>query len=166
MSKRRVAIVTGSFDPITVGHVGIVRRAATLFDTLYVVGLTNEAKAYRFTPQERLAMIRLATEDVNANVIADVYEGMTADYMHSHGITTIVRGIRGEGDLAYERNLAAAMQEIDPAFETVFLLADGATLTVSSTAVREALRTGKSLSHLLPPAVEAYIRALDGRSDT
>lgn len=159
MDKSRVAIVTGSFDPITAGHVGIVRRAAALFDTLYVVGLTNETKMYRFTPEERLEMIRLATADVDARIVADVYEGMTADYMHSHGITTIVRGIRNGADLAYERALAAAMREADPAFETVFLLADEATLTVSSTAVREALLTGESLSALLPPAVESYIRS-------
>ncbi|MBQ9121735.1 MAG: pantetheine-phosphate adenylyltransferase [Clostridia bacterium] len=159
MSKARIAIVTGSFDPITVGHVEIVRRAAEMFDRVYVVALSNEEKTHMFSSSERKEMIRLATEDISG-AIADAYEGMTADYMHVHGITTIVRGVRGEQDRAYEQYVAKCMRAFDPAFETVFVEAADKWANVSSTLVRRRIRAGESICDLVPDKVEAYIKSL------
>lgn len=157
MDKTRKAIVTGSFDPITRGHVEIIRRAARLFDALYVVALTNETKKYRFTPEERFEMLRLATAAFPC-VTVDIYDGMTADYMHMHALTTIVRGIRNEEDLAYEKKLALGMKGFDPAFETVFFVAEGSFAEISSSSVREAILEREDLSALLPPEVERYVK--------
>lgn len=159
MNKRPVAIVTGSFDPITRGHVEIVRRAAADFDTVYVVALSNLEKTHRFTSAERREMIRLATEGI-PGVIVDAYEGMTADYMHAHGITTIVRGVRDEKDRQYEDYVAARMREFDPAFETVFIAAAPGLADISSTAVRDAIAADQPWEHMVPPAVSAYIHTL------
>ncbi|MBO5110663.1 MAG: pantetheine-phosphate adenylyltransferase [Clostridia bacterium] len=159
MNKRPVAIVTGSFDPVTVGHVEIVRRAATMFDRVYVVALSNREKQHRFTSAERKEMLRLAMEEI-PGVTVDAYEGMTADYMHAHGITTIVRGVRGEDDRAYEQYVAERMREFDPAFETVLLPAGEGMEEISSTSAREAIEQGDDLSPLLPPKVADYIRRL------
>jgi pantetheine-phosphate adenylyltransferase len=158
VNNERVAIVTGSFDPITVGHVGIVRRAAAEFDRVYVVALSNAEKQHTFTSDARREMIRLAVADV-PNAVADAYEGMTADYMHDHGITTIVRGIRSEEDRAYEEYLASCMRALDPSFTTVWLAPDPGTESISSTLVRDALREGRPITGLVPPAVETYIKS-------
>ena len=157
MNDRTIAIVTGSFDPITVGHVGIVRRAAEQFDLVYVVAFSNAEKKHLFSSDDRREMIRLAVEGI-PNALADAWDGMTADYMHEHGITTIVRGVRSESDRAYEEYLAACMREIDPSFTTVWFAPEEGTEEISSTLVRDALREGRSIAGLVPPTVEDYIR--------
>ncbi len=157
VSDRTIAIVTGSFDPITVGHVGLVRRAAEQFDLVYVVAFSNAEKQHLFSSDARREMIRLAVADV-PNAVADAWDGMAADYMHAHGVTTIVRGVRSESDRAYEEYLAARMRELDPSFTTVWLAPEKGTEEVSSTLVRDALREGRSIADLVPPTVEDYIR--------
>ena len=159
VDKERVAIVTGSFDPITRGHVEIVREATRRFDRVYVVALSNAEKAHMFSSSERKEMIRLATEGM-PSVTADAYDGMTADYMHAHGITTIVRGIRGDEDLAYETDLATRMKAFDPAFETLLIKAADGQEEISSSAVRDSIRAGKPLCQLVPNKVATYIESL------
>ena len=111
------AIVTGSFDPFTLGHLEIVRYATYKYDTVYVVALNNEEKSYMFTLEERKKIIELSLAEFE-NVIVDAYSGLTADYMNKKGITKIVRGIRGEQDKEYEIKLATKMKEVNPNFET------------------------------------------------
>ena len=111
------AIVTGSFDPFTLGHLEIVKYALTKYDTVYVVALNNEEKSYMFSLEERKKIISLSVSDLT-NVIVDAYSGLTADYMNANGITNIVRGVRNEQDKAYEIKLANKMKEFNPAFET------------------------------------------------
>ena len=129
------AIVTGSFDPITVGHVDLIEKAAKRFDSVYVVALLNTKKSHMFTLDQRKELIALSTQDID-NVIPDAYDGLTADYMHNHGITHIVRCIRTEEDREYEENLAKIMNEIDKNFVTVFLEPDANMQNISSSIVR------------------------------
>ena len=159
VDKEGIAIVTGSFDPITRGHVEIVREATRRFDRVYVVALSNAEKQHLFSSLERKEMIRLATEGM-PNVVADAYDGMTADYMHANGITTIVRGVRNETDRTYETDLAARMKAFDPAFETVLIAASGALADVSSTLVRERIREGKDVCDVVPDGVASYIKTI------
>ena len=98
------AIVTGSFDPMTLGHCELVRLACEKFDTVYVVALVNANKKHMFTLEERKEIIELSTSDFH-NVVADAYDGLTVDYMHKNGITQIVRGIKNESELEYEKNI-------------------------------------------------------------
>lgn len=142
------AIVTGSFDPITVGHINIIKKAKELFDEIYVVALLNEKKTYMFSMDEKKEIISLSVSGMD-NVFADAYDGLTADYMHKHGITKIVRGIRDENDRKYELNLSNAMKEYDSNFETVFIQSDDEYKNISSTYARKAIIDGESLDGII-----------------
>lgn len=146
------AIVTGSFDPITLGHMELIKYACEKYDKVYVVALVNEAKEYMFTMEQKKAFIKKATCDFD-NAIADAYVGFTADYMHEHGITHIIRGIRNEEDFAYETALAQKMKEFDQRFETEFIKCEEKFAHISSTAVREHLKSGKELEGFLPGSI-------------
>lgn len=142
------AIITGSFDPMTTGHVEIVKKASAFFDELYVVALLNAQKNYLLTLDEKKEIMRLSLGDID-NVIVDAYDGLTADYMHNHGITKIVRGIRNDSDREYEQELSRAMKRFDNSFETIFIEADSAFEDISSTHARELLEQGESLEGVI-----------------
>ncbi len=146
------AIVTGSFDPITLGHMEIIKYACEKYEQVYVVALVNEAKEYMFTMEQKKKLIELSIGKFK-NAVADAYVGYTADYMHAHGITHIVRGVRNEKDLAYENNLAQIMKEFDPSFETEIIECKTEYAHISSTLVREMIASGKSLDGLLPDEI-------------
>ena len=143
------AIVTGSFDPITVGHLRLVKYASERYDTVYVVALVNETKNYMFTMEQKKRLIELSVKEYG-NVVADAYVGMTADYMHAHGITRIIRGIRNEVDRVYELELARKMKEFDPSFETEFVLCPEEMAYMSSTLVRKKIANKENLDGLMP----------------
>ena len=155
------AIVTGSFDPITLGHMEIIKYACQKYDQVYVVALVNEAKEYMFTMEQKKALIEKAVSGFE-NVIVDAYVGWTADYMHSHGITQIVRGYRNEQDMAYENELAQKMNELDPSFNTEIIRCKDEYVEVSSTAVREALNDGKDVEKLLPREIIPLVKGMLG----
>lgn len=138
------AIVTGSFDPMTIGHCELVRLASKKFDKVYVVALVNADKKHMFSLEQRKQIIELSVGDIE-NVIADAYEGLTVDYMHKMNITQIVRGIKNDREREYETNLARAMKEYDNKFETTFLKCDEKYSEISSTLVRSLLNNGESI---------------------
>ena len=146
------AIVTGSFDPITLGHMEIIKYACEKYEQVYVVALVNEAKEYMFTMEQKKKLIELSIGKFK-NAVADAYVGYTADYMHAHGITHIVSGVRNEKDLAYEKNLAQIMKEFDPSFETEIIECKTEYAHISSTLVREMIASGKALDGLLPDEI-------------
>ncbi|MBQ7225036.1 MAG: pantetheine-phosphate adenylyltransferase [Clostridia bacterium] len=143
------AIVTGSFDPITLGHMELIKYACERYDTVYVVALVNEAKEYMFTLEQKKRLIEMAISGYK-NAIADAYSGLTADYMHKMGITHIIRGVRDEQDMVYEKNLAQRMSSFDTNFETEIIKCGDAFSKISSTAVRDRLKQGEDVSDLLP----------------
>ena len=150
------AIVTGSFDPITVGHIEIIKKIAHNYDEVYVVALMNEKKDYMFSLEERKEFINKSVSFI-PNAIADAYDGLTADYMHKNKISIIIRGIRNENDLFYEKKLAIKMKEFDEDFETVFVKCDADFVHISSTAVREKIVKGEKITGLVHPNIENTI---------
>lgn len=143
------AIVTGSFDPITLGHIEIIKYACKKYEQVYVVALVNETKEYMFTMEQKKKLVELAISNFD-NAIADAYVGLTANYMHDKGITHIIRGVRNEQDMEYEKNLAQKMNEFDPSFETEIIICNDEYAHISSTLVREKLEKCESLEHLVP----------------
>ena len=150
------AIVTGSFDPITLGHMEIIKYACQKYEQVYVVALVNEAKEYMFTMEQKKALIAKAVCGFE-NAIADAYVGLTADYMHVHGITKIVRGVRNEQDMAYEKSLAQIMKDFDPSFDTEIIECKSEYAHISSTLVRQKIQNGESLEGLLPKEITGEI---------
>ena len=140
------AIVTGSFDPITIGHIDLIKKASKEYDTVYVVALVNSSKKSMFSLDERKEIMVLSLSDIE-NVIVDAYDGLTVDYMHLHGIKNIIRCIRTESDRVYEQELAKAMKEYDSDFNTVFIQANERLAEISSTKVRELLSNDKPIDN-------------------
>ena len=122
----RTAICSGSFDPITLGHLDIIRRAAACFDRVCVCVSPNaEKKNQMFTPEEKLLLVRTAVEDL-PNVEAELWPGLLADFAVDHGATAIVRGVRNTSDFDVEYQLALINQDIHPGLETMLLPASAA----------------------------------------
>lgn len=134
----KTALFPGSFDPITTGHEAIVRRALAIFDKVVVAAGINSDKHYLFSTEERVAKIKAMFAD-EPRVEATAFSGMTIDLCHQVGAQFIVRGVRNAQDLEYEQTIAAVNRKLDPAIDTVILLADLDKRDVSSTLVREQL---------------------------
>lgn len=148
----RVAIVPGSFDPMTNGHLDLVERAAHLFDRVIVAILTNTSKQPVFPVKERIAMLRDVFEG-RPTIEVDTFQGLLVDYARTKGARAVVRGIRGVADFEGETQMALMNRRLDPDIETVFLAPSETTAFISSRLVREIAALGGSLTGLVPPAV-------------
>lgn len=148
-------ILPGSYDPVTVGHLDIIRRAASEFDEVYVVVFVNPEKSYRFSVEDRVRMLMLATDDLD-NVLVSYSNGLVIDYMRDHGIEKIIKGYRNDSDLAYEREMAE-WNKAHGGYDTELWLCRDGLIDVSSTLVRERLDKGLPCAELLHPAVYDYI---------
>lgn len=161
MSEKRV-VFSGSFDPITNGHVEMIRRAAAAFGSLCVVVCSNSSKGGLLTPAARKRLIEDAIADL-PNVTADICDGLFADYCHANHVKVTVKGVRSAADYEYEHSLCRMNKAIFAAKgyeapETVLLLADPRYEYCSSTFVREMLRYGEDCSRHVPN--EALLRSL------
>ena len=154
-------IVTGSFDPITKGHLEIIKYASELYEEVYVVALINPKKEYMFTMEQKRQLMKRAVEGFE-NVFVDSYDGLTADYMHEKGISKIIRGVRNEQDLAYEMDLAQKMKEVDVSFETEIIRCDSKLADISSTQTKNAILNGEKYDDMVPSStkelIEKYVR--------
>lgn len=150
------AILPGSYDPVTLGHLDIIRRAAERYNEVYAVIFRNPEKTYAFSLEDRVRMLMLATDDLD-NVLVSYSDGLVIDYMREHGIDRIVRGIRSEDDLVYER-IGAEWNLRHGGYETEYLQADPALAGISSTLAREKIRKGEDLTGILPENVIFYLR--------
>ncbi|MBR3488585.1 MAG: pantetheine-phosphate adenylyltransferase [Bacteroidales bacterium] len=137
------ALFPGSFDPFTLGHEAIVRRALALFDKIYIAVGVNTDKHYMFTPEQRLDRIRAFFPD-DSRVEVVTYSDMTVDLCRRLGVQFILRGIRNAEDFAYEQTVAAVNHTLDPTIDTVILLSDTEHQDISSTLERERLAHQKS----------------------
>ena len=157
--EQRIAIVPGSFDPITLGHLDIVRRAAEQYDKVYLAVMMNADKNYMFSLSQRTKIAEASvTEFSNVCVISS--EGMLWELAKSLGACAIVKGVRNETDLAYEKMMAEYNSAHYSAAETVLLPAREEHLHLSSTLVRSKILGRGSLSGLLPEAAIAEIQKL------
>ena len=148
-------ILPGSYDPVTLGHLDIIRRAAEKYDEVYAVVFTNPDKTYTFSLEDRVKMLILATEEFD-NVMVSYSLGLVVDYMREHGIEKIIKGYRNDCDLEYERKQAEWNLKMG-GYETELWLSDGRYLNISSTAARSAIEKGEPLTELLPEKVIGFI---------
>ena len=151
-------IMPGSYDPVTCGHVEMIRRVAEREDGVYVVVFTNPNKIYTFSLEDRVAMLMIATEDIE-NVFVSYSLGYVVDYMREHDIERIVKGYRNESDFEWEKEQAEYNKKYG-GYETELILCEDKFKNISSTLVREKLKNGESLDDLVPKKVEEYIFSL------
>ncbi|RMF20192.1 MAG: pantetheine-phosphate adenylyltransferase [Deltaproteobacteria bacterium] len=153
MNHRR-AVYPGSFDPITNGHLDIIRRAITIFDHVVVaVAYNQEKQSGLFTPAERVEMIREVTADLDGKLSIDSFHGLLVDYVRDAGASTIIRGLRAVADFDYEFQMALMNRHLAGDVETVFLMADEAHFYTSSRLVKEVVSLGGDVSGLVPKIV-------------
>ena len=145
----KIAVCPGSFDPITFGHLDIVRRASGMFDRVIVAVLKNSAKQCTFSVAERVAMIEDSVRDL-PNVTAASFDGLLADYTRIVNASVIVKGLRAMSDFEYEFQMALINQKINPDVETVFLSSRSEYMFMSSNIVREIARVGGDISQFVP----------------
>lgn len=148
----KTAIYPGSFDPITSGHLNIIRRAANIFDKLIVCVMVNAGKNPMFTLQEREALIRRLTLDL-PNVEVDHSNELLADYARRRGSCVIVKGLRAGSDFENEFQMALVNRKIYPELDTMFLTADSQYMYMSSSMVKELGNYGADLSDFLPEEI-------------
>lgn len=150
------AVCPGSFDPVTVGHLDIIKRAAGMFSKVIVVVMTNSSKHPSFTAEERMEMIRTATYDI-PNVEVDQYDGLLADYARMVGAGAIVKGLRAMSDFEYEFQMALTNKKLNPDVETVFLTTQAENMYLSSSMVKEIGRMGGEIRDFVPEAIQDTI---------
>lgn len=149
-------ILPGSYDPVTLGHLDIIRRVAEENDEVYVVIFVNPDKKYTFSLDDRMRMLMLATDEYD-NVLVSFSNGLVIDYMREHGIDKIVKGYRNDTDYEYEMRQAEYNKKFG-GYETELIKCAAGFENISSTAARENIKSGCELDKLLPPAVAKYIK--------
>ena len=152
------AVCSGSFDPVTLGHVDIFARASHMFDELTICVFRNIHKKGMFTIAERVAFLRTAVSGL-PNVKVDAFSGLLTDYMVQHEASVIVRGVRSVKDLEYEQNEAYMNRHLQPGIDTIFLLTRPEFSFVSSSGIRELVHFGGSVEGLVPACVAEAVAA-------
>ena len=153
-----IAIYPGSFDPVTNGHLDLIERGVKMFDRLIVAVLRNADKAPLFSIEERVAMLREVTAQW-PSVEVDVFEGLLVDYARRREAGVLLRGIRAISDYEYELQMALMNRKLEPGLETVFMMPALSYSYLSARLVREIAQLGGPLKGLVPPQVEARLRA-------
>ena len=156
----KIAICPGSFDPITIGHLDIIRRSAAVFDKVIVVVMTNYRKtaSYSFSVEERMALIRRAVEGIE-NVEVDSDAGLLAEYARRKGAGVIVKGLRAVSDFEDEFLQALTNKKLNPEIETVFMASSVENMFMSSSMIKQVCALGGDISLFLPPSVRDEIIA-------
>ena len=149
----KCAVYPGSFDPVTLGHMDIIKRASSLFDRLIIAVLNNRAKTPLFSVEERVKMLEEATKDL-PNVEVKSFGGMTVDFARECGANALVRGLRAITDFEYELQIAQLNRVMDPDIDTVFLTTNLKYAYLSSSSVKEVAAYGGDISHFVTPYVE------------
>ncbi|WP_433770347.1 pantetheine-phosphate adenylyltransferase [Bacillus wiedmannii] len=152
-----IAISSGSFDPITLGHLDIIKRGAKVFDEVYVVVLNNSSKKPFFSVEERLELIREATKEI-PNVKVDSHSGLLVEYAKMRNANAILRGLRAVSDFEYEMQITSMNRKLDEDIETFFIMTNNQYSFLSSSIVKEVARYGGSVVDLVPPIVERALK--------
>jgi pantetheine-phosphate adenylyltransferase len=163
-TKPRIAVYTGSFDPITLGHLNVIERAADLVDRLFVGVGINAGKQPMFTPDERVELVRRSVQHLS-NVEVRKFDGLAVQFVRDCGARVMIRGVRPLQDIEAEFTMMLANRQLDPGIETVILMADKELAHVSSTLIKQIapLADDEHLAHFVPQVVIESLRAKTGR---
>jgi len=159
---KRIGLYPGTFDPVTLGHMDIIRRGSKLVDKLVIGVTTNPSKSPLFTLDERLEMVRRECADVDAEIEVQPFDSLLIHYAHTVGASIIVRGLRAVADFEYEYQMAGMNQYLDASVETVFLMADVALQPIASRLVKEIAKLGGDISKFVSPQVRDDVVARNG----
>lgn len=151
-----IAVYPGSFDPVTIGHLDIIHRAAAIFDKVCVVVMINPHKKPVFTPAERVDMIRRTMGDL-PNVEVESSDGLLTSFAEEKGAGVIVKGLRAVSDYEYEFQMALVNRRLSPGIETVFLSAGAENMFLSSSVVKQIAQFGGDISCFVPPEIKDEI---------
>ncbi|UIO40521.1 pantetheine-phosphate adenylyltransferase [Brevibacillus brevis] len=152
-----IAVCSGSFDPVTYGHLDIISRGANVFDKVIVAVLINSKKNSLFSVEERVELLRQATSDMK-NVEVDSFDGLLIDYMNKKGAQVIIRGLRAVSDFEYEMQVASINKKLDENIETFFMMTNNQYSYLSSSIVKEVAKYKASVADLVPPIVEEALK--------
>lgn len=156
MSKVRIAVYPGTFDPITMGHEDIVRRAAHLFDEVIVAVAGSTSKQTLFSLQERVALAQSVFDGDNIRVVG--FDGLLMQFVQAQGAQMVIRGLRAASDFEYEFQLAGMNRKLYPKLETLFMTPAEEFMFISSSLVREVARLGGDVNQFVSPGVEIAIK--------
>jgi pantetheine-phosphate adenylyltransferase len=156
----RIGVYPGTFDPITLGHIDIIRRGAHLVDRLVIGVTTNPSKEPMFSIAERLAMVRREVDGLGTNIAVVEFDSLLMDFAESQGASMIIRGLRAVADFEYEFQMAGMNQQLNDDIETVFLMADVSLQPIASRLVKEIARYGGAIDKFVTPAVAADVKRL------
>lgn len=150
----KIAVYPGSFDPITNGHIDVLKRALNVFDKVIVLVADNPNKKSKFTTQEKVTMIKEAIEELHLEgASVDSYSGLSVEYAKDHGAACLIRGLRAVTDFEYEFKLSAANHYIDSSIDEIFFMSHAETSFISSSVVDELYSSGVDISSLVPNSV-------------
>lgn len=153
MIMGKTVVCPGSFDPLTIGHLDIIRRSASLFDNVIVVVMRNFNKDVgSFTPEERVDFITRCTKDL-PNVSVDTYQGLLADYVREKGASAVVKGLRAISDYDDEFRQALTNQKLNPQMETIFMVSNSEHMFLSSSVVKQVCRLGGDVTEFVPAEI-------------
>ena len=152
----KIAICPGSFDPVTLGHIDIIRRASKMFDKVIVAVLVNPSKQPSFSIQERIEFLNEATKGIdNLEIVS--FDGLLASYAKEKSAVAVVKGLRAMSDFEYEFQMALTNKKLNPQLETIFLSADADAMYLSSSMVREVASMGGDISNFVPACIHDRI---------
>lgn len=166
MSKKRVGLYPGTFDPLTLGHLEIIKRAVKLVDHLVIGVATNPSKTPLFTLEERMEMIRHEATPLaagNATIAVETFDCLLVHFAQKVGATVIVRGLRAMSDFEYEFQMVGVNQRLNPEIDTVFLMADSHHQAIASSLVKEVAMLGGDVSQFTSPYVAKALKERVGR---
>ncbi len=149
----RTGVYPGTFDPLTLGHMDIIRRGAKLVDRLVIGVTTNPSKSPMFSVEERMAMVKREVADIGGEIHVVSFDSLLMDFAEREGAGVIVRGLRAVADFEYEYQMAGMNQQLNNRIETVFLMADVALQPIASRLVKEIAMFGGDIHKFVPPAI-------------
>lgn len=155
----RIGVYPGTFDPVTLGHMDIIRRGAKLVDRLVIGVTTNPSKSPMFTTEERLAMVRREVEGVEGIIDVVSFDALLMKFAQRQDAAVIIRGLRAVADFEYEYQMAGMNQQLNDEIETIFLMADVALQPIASKLVKEIAIYGGDIGKFVPPRVETDVVA-------
>ncbi len=155
----RTGVYPGTFDPVTLGHMDIIRRGAKLVDRLVIGVTTNPSKSPMFTVDERMAMVKREVAEIGGEIHVVSFDSLLMDFAEREGAGVIVRGLRAVADFEYEYQMAGMNQQLNNRIETVFLMADVALQPIASRLVKEIAMFGGDIRKFVPPTINDEVIA-------